>query len=79
LYEGFLGLGSNAKLCVALACRNSRTAKLKVESLSPRFLSSLAIVSPLQKNSNALSMFFLFRRVNVPKLRQARFNWIANL
>jgi hypothetical protein len=45
LYEGFLGPGSNAKDCLALACRNSRTAKLKVESLSARFVSSLAIVN----------------------------------
>jgi hypothetical protein len=49
-----LGPGSSARLCEALACRNSRTAKLKVESLSPRFLSSLAIVNASPKKIQRL-------------------------
>jgi hypothetical protein len=79
LKEGFLGPGSSAKDCAALACLSSRTAKLKVESLSARFLSSLAIVYASPKKSNALSIFFLFRGTNVPKLRQVKNNGIANL
>jgi hypothetical protein len=49
-----LGLGSNANVCAALACRSSRTAKLKVESLSPWFLSSLAIVNASPKKFQRL-------------------------